>query len=262
MSFRTYLTQRPLIDYIGPETRQTARARYQRYLGLALLLAVTLHLSVMLGGMGIAAWRERAREKQQATRQVKLVPYRDIAAPPSLQQAPAEPPKFSFKAPTFKAPPTGIPVPVPQEEAPVTTIASQAQIPFAGTEGDTGLGSDLSEGVPWGVEGGGDIVIQEEEAFPSPDEFVPVEEQPVLIEKQPPVYPELAQMAKIEGTVIVKVLVGKDGKVKDAILGKGVNGILDQAALDAAKGYVFKPAMQNKKPVAVWVAIPFRFQLY
>lgn len=261
MSFRTYLSERPLIDYIGPEARQITRARYQRYLAVALVLAIVLHFSVMLTGMGISAWRERAKEMAAKTRQVRLVPYRDIAAPPSLAQAPVEPPKFSFKAPTFKAPPTGIPVPVPKEESQVTTIASQAQIPFAGTEGDTGLGSDLSEGVPWGAEGGGDLVIQEE-ALPSPDEFVPYEDQPVLVERPQPVYPELAQMAKIEGTVIVKVLVGKDGKVKDAIIGKGVNGILDQAALDAAKSAVFRPAMQNKKPVAVWVAIPFKFQLY
>jgi protein TonB len=83
-----------------------------------------------------------------------------------------------------------------------------------------------------------------------------------LVEKPPPIYPELAQMSKIEGTVIVRVLVGKDGKVKDAILGKGVNDMLDDAAIDAAKHYVFQPAMQNKKPVAVWVAIPFKFSLY
>jgi TonB family protein len=60
----------------------------------------------------------------------------------------------------------------------------------------------------------------------------------------------------------VRVLVGRDGKVKDTVLGKAVNGILDEAALEAAKHYVFKPAMQNKKPVAVWVAIPFNFKLY
>jgi protein TonB len=261
VSFRTYLSERPLIDYIGPQNRQLTRAKYQRYFGIAFALTIVLLFSSMLSSMAISAWRKRAAEAHAQTRQVKLVPYRDIAAPPSLAQAPVEPPKFSFKAPTFKAPPTGIPVPVPKEESEVTTIASQAQIPFAGTEGDTGLGSDLSEGVPWGAEGGGDLVIQED-VLPSPDEFVAVEEQPVLIEKQPPVYPELAQMAKIEGTVLVRVLVGKDGKVKDAIISKGVNGILDQAALDAAKGYVFKPAMQNKKPVAVWVAIPFKFQLY
>jgi protein TonB len=201
------------------------------------------------------------RQKEaQATKTVKLVPYRDISAPPSLEAKPPAPPQFSFKAPEFKAPPSGIPVPVPKEEAPVTTIASQEQNPFASAEGDTGLGSDLSAGVPWGVEGGGDVVIEEE--LPSPEDFVPVEQQPELVEKPPPVYPELAQMSKIEGTVIVRVLVGKDGKVKDAILGKGVNDMLDQAAIDAAKNYVFKPAMQNKKPVAVWVAIPFKFSLY
>jgi len=262
VSFRTYLSERPLIDYIGPQARQLTRAKYQRYFTVAFVLTIVLLFSSMLSGMAISAWKRRAAEAQAKTRQVRLVPYRDIAAPPSLAQAPVEPPKFSFKAPTFKAPPTGIPVPVPKDESQVTTIASQAQIPFAGTEGDTGLGSDLSEGVPWGTEGGGDLVIQEEEALPSPDEFVPYEDQPVLVERPQPVYPELAQMAKIEGTVIVKVLVGKDGKVKDAIIGKGVNGILDQAALDAAKNAVFRPAMQNKKPVAVWVAIPFKFQLY
>ncbi len=203
-----------------------ARRKFQRYFFTALLIAATLHFAVIFGGIGVQAFMNR-KKAEEATRQVKLVPYRDISAPPSLDAKPPEPPKFAFKAPEFKAPPSGIPVPVPKEEAVKTTIASQEQNPFASAQGDTGLGSDLSAGVPWGVEGGGDLVI-EEDVLPNPDDFVAVEQQPVLVEKPPPVYPELAQMAKIEGTVIVRVLVGKDGKVKDAILGKGVNDILDQ----------------------------------
>jgi TonB family protein len=259
VSVKDYFLQQPLIDVLGPEARQESRRKFQRSFLIALLVAGFLHFAFIFSSMGVQAFMNRQKEAQ-ATKTVKLVPYRDISAPPSLEAKPPAPPQFSFKAPEFKAPPSGIPVPVPKEEAPVTTIASQEQNPFASAEGDTGLGSDLSAGVPWGVEGGGDVVIEEE--LPSPEDFVPVEQQPELVEKPPPVYPELAQMSKIEGTVIVRVLVGKDGKVKDAILGKGVNDMLDQAAIDAAKNYVFKPAMQNKKPVAVWVAIPFKFSLY
>lgn len=259
MSLRDYLLERPVLEDLGPLPRRAARRRYQRYFLAALALASTVHVVIVVSGWAVREALKR-RPAEASTRQVKLVPYRELGAPPSLQAQPDEAPKFAIAPPKFKAPPAGIPVPVPKEEAPVTTIASQQQLPFAGTEGDTGLGDTAVAGVPWGVEGGEGIVI-EEEVLPSPDEFVPVEEQPVLVEMKPPDYPSLAREAGIEGTVIVRVLVGKDGKVKDAILGKGVNAVLDEAALAAARHYVFKPAIQNKNPVAVWVAIPFRFSL-
>jgi periplasmic protein TonB len=260
VSVKGYLLQAPLIDDLGPQNRRDARRRFQRTFLTALAISGALIFSCIFSSMGVQAFLNRQRESQ-ATKTVKLVPFRDISAPPSLEAKPPAPPQFAFKAPEFKAPPSGIPVPVPKEEAPATTIASQEQNPFASAAGDTGLGSDMSAGVPWGTEGGEGVQI-DDDALPAPGDFVAVEQQPVLVEKPPPVYPELAQMSKIEGTVIVRVLVGKDGKVKDAILGKGVNDMLDQAAIDAAKHYVFQPAMQNKKPVAVWVAIPFKFSLY
>ena len=132
-------------------------------------------------------------------------------------------------------------------------------MPFADAEGDTGLGDTALAGVPWGEEGGEGLVI--EEVLPAPDEFIPVEEQPVIVEWKTPEYPRMAREAGIEGIVTVRALVGKDGKVRDAILGKGVHQLLDEAALAAAKECVFKPAIQNKNPVAVWVAIPFNFHL-
>jgi protein TonB len=261
VSLQEYLYERPVIEQLGDPGRRFARRRYQRFLTHAVLIAGAIHLGAMLTGIAVSAIMKMRREAER-TRTVKLVPYREIAAPPSLDAKPAEAPKFAVKAPEFRAPPSGIPIPVPEEAAPLaTTIASQKQLPFAGTEGDTGLGDEFLDGVPWGMEGGEGIAIQEE-VYPGLNDFVAVEEQPVLVEKPTPPYPELARLAKIEGTVIVRVLVGRDGKVKDTVLGKAVNGILDEAALEAAKHYVFKPAMQNKKPVAVWVAIPFNFKLY
>jgi protein TonB len=77
-----------------------------------------------------------------------------------------------------------------------------------------------------------------------------------------PEYPELAKLARIEGTVHVRVLVGRDGRVRDTILVKGAHAILDQEALAAAKRAIFTPAIQQQKPVPVWVTIPFRFSLH
>jgi protein TonB len=252
--------ERPILELLGPQSRQTSRKRYQKYFLIAVLAAGGLHLASMASGFGIAYWLEHRAPKESETKNIKLVPYRELGEPPSLQQAPAETPKFAIAPPKYKAPPAGIPVPVPEDEAPVTTIASQKQLPFAGTEGDTGLGDTAISGVPWGVEGGEGIMVAEE-VLPSPDEFVPVEEQPELVMKKAPEYPTLAREAGIEGTVVLRLLVGKDGKVRDVIVGQGVSEVLDEAAIAAAREYVFKPAIQNKNPVAVWVAIPFRFSL-
>ena len=48
---------------------------------------------------------------------------------------------------------------------------------------------------------------------PAPDDFVAVDEEPVRLRIDPPVYPDVALPAGVEGTVLVRVLVGKNGKV-------------------------------------------------
>ena len=60
--------------------------------------------------------------------------------------------------------------------------------------------------------------------------------------------------------MVVQALVGKDGRVKDTKVVKSVP-VLDDAAVSAVKRWVFKPALSNNKPVAVWVAVPVKFSL-
>lgn len=114
-------------------------------------------------------------------------------------------------------------------------------------------------------DGGGNVQfdIPIEEYIPTPDEFVAVEERPVKIQDAPLKYPEIARKASIEGSVWVKVLVDKNGNVKDAIIAKesGANAGFEEAALEAAKLCKWKPAMQNKQPVALWVTYEIKFQL-
>ncbi|KAA3609320.1 MAG: M56 family peptidase [Calditrichaeota bacterium] len=77
-------------------------------------------------------------------------------------------------------------------------------------------------------------------------------------------YPEIARKAGLEGRVILNVLVGIDGKVKDTQILKnladGNNGCAE-AAINAVRAVNWRPAEQKGKPVEVWVAIPVIFRL-
>lgn len=102
------------------------------------------------------------------------------------------------------------------------------------------------------------------EKDPAIDEFVPVEKEPVvdLVALQKSIiYPEMARKAGIEGQVIVRVLVGKDGKPKKAVVQQTDSKMLDKAAVKAVLKQIFTPAIQNGKPITCWVSIPIKFKL-
>lgn len=227
------------MPYGAPELKEVAR----KYLVRAIMYGSALWIVVFLlslGGMEIL--RHRPKETS-----VIVVPYRELAAPPPLTQN-APPPQVQVATPV--APPTvGVAVPVPDAEAPPEqTIASQQEI--AQTTGS--------------VESSGDqIVVQAptEEELPKFGEYVYVEELPEAITKAQPVYPDIAREAGVDGTVLVQALVGKDGKVKDVRVQKSIP-MLDASAEAAVKQWVFKPALSNNKPVAVWVAVPVKFTLH
>jgi TonB family protein len=98
--------------------------------------------------------------------------------------------------------------------------------------------------------------------LPGPDEFVPVDVMPEMIRYEPPVYPDSAEKAGIEGTAWVKVLVDSTGHVvKSAIHKTSGFKVLDDAALAAAVKNEFKPAEQNGKKIAIWVTYRVEFTL-
>ncbi len=76
------------------------------------------------------------------------------------------------------------------------------------------------------------------------------------------IYPPEARAKRIEGKVGLSILIGTDGKVKDAQLSK-TSGypILDQAALQIARLARFRPARINNKPKEVWVGWTLIFQI-
>ncbi len=75
-------------------------------------------------------------------------------------------------------------------------------------------------------------------------------------------YPVLAQENDIEGTVIVKFVVGKDGRVSNVQVLRGVDPLLDSEAVRVVKTLPrFKPGYNNGHPVRVWYTLPVMFIL-
>ena len=94
-------------------------------------------------------------------------------------------------------------------------------------------------------------------------EFYAFDEAPVLIKFVNPKYPDLARQAGIEGTVLLNVLVGIDGKViQVSVIQSDVTPAMEKSAGEAAKQFLFKPAKQRTVAVKARVAIPIRFKLH
>jgi TonB family protein len=93
-------------------------------------------------------------------------------------------------------------------------------------------------------------------------DYVPYDKEPTIIKKVEPKYPQRALSAGIEGKVNVKMWVDTDGKVKKVEVLKSDFEIFNDAAVAAAKQFIFAPAYVNNQPVAVWVAYPFEFTLH
>ena len=92
--------------------------------------------------------------------------------------------------------------------------------------------------------------------------FIPYDDPPQPLSSIRPVYPEIAQEAGIEGTVVVQVFVDDKGRVKETVILKGIpNTGLDEAASDAIRDVRFRPARQRERAVGVWISIPVNFRL-
>jgi protein TonB len=83
---------------------------------------------------------------------------------------------------------------------------------------------------------------------------------PVVVREVRPVYPELARLSELEGTVFVQIGVDESGNVAWAEIVRGVPGLND-AALEAVRQWKFTPARQGDLPVRVKIVVPIRFVL-
>jgi protein TonB len=92
---------------------------------------------------------------------------------------------------------------------------------------------------------------------------LPIREATPAYRKNPiPDYPSLARKKNIEGTVILEVKVNPNGTVAEMHLFQSSgHSILDKAAMNSVRKWIFEPGMKGDEPIPMWVRIPIRFQL-
>ena len=217
------------------------KANAQKFLRNGLAISAAIHL----GLIGIYLGSKLIKPEDEVEYTGRVIRMETLPPPPPLSAAP--PPPVLPQLADIAKPTIGIPTPVPDAQAPEQTIMTQQEI--AASIAPVGLGSGS---------GRDSLVIASMDDLPAQGEFVYYEDEPVPVTTVQPSYPEFAREAQIQGKVILHVLVGKDGRVKNVKVKRSITG-LDDVAVKAVKQWVFKPALSNNKPVAVWVEVPVDF---
>ena len=104
--------------------------------------------------------------------------------------------------------------------------------------------------------------VQEAEQVyrPGPESGVTL---PIVIKEAKPSYTAKAMQEKIQGSVWLECVVGSSGTITGCEVTRSLDAEfgLDQAALDAAKQWEFKPGRKDGKPVAVRITLELTFTL-
>ncbi|HLJ44581.1 MAG TPA: energy transducer TonB [Bryobacteraceae bacterium] len=82
-----------------------------------------------------------------------------------------------------------------------------------------------------------------------------------LIYRVQPEYPALARQARIQGTVILRAEISREGKIQNLQLISG-HPLLVQAAMDAVRRWRYRPYVLNDQPVEVETQITVNFTLF
>ena len=176
--------------------------------------------------------------------------------------------------PPVDAPPEYIVNPEPQTftldvppEIPITkTPPINPNLDWGSGNNAMGIGLGFGDGPVGPVGGFGDDtlgsrtvkpeVVEPFVEFPDEEPQIDMDELASLIK-----YPDVALKNRIEGTVVVKVLIGSDGKIRSLGVHTSSNALLNSAALKGVSKATFTPGKQNGYAVKCWVYVPVSFKL-
>jgi protein TonB len=222
--------------------------------GYTLPVSIAIHAIVLL--LVIVVPLLTSQDLPEPTSVVKAFFVEPAAAPPP----PPPPPPPAPKAPTqVKTQPT----PPPTENKFQAPIETPEQV-----KPEEGIDLGVEGGVPGGVEGGvpggvvGGVVGGLPDA-PPPPQAVRVGGQikePKKLKNVSPAYPDIAKQARVQGVVILECTISPQGKVTDVKVLRGIP-LLDAAAIEAVKQWVYSPTLLNGVPVPVIMTVTVNFRL-
>jgi len=187
-----------------------------------------------------------------------------LLVPPPAPPAPA-PARFADRQPIHPSNTDGIhivqPRWIPPTIAPIDDrgLAPAPDISQIGVPGSTG-----ERGPKAGIPGGWG------EGFaPAPPPPPLVSSRPLrvshwaegnLIYRVQPVYPPLARMARVQGTVELRAIISKTGMIENLTVVSG-HAMLATAAVDAVRKWRYRPYLLNNEPIAVETDVTVNFRL-
>jgi protein TonB len=122
-------------------------------------------------------------------------------------------------------------------------------------------GDELLEGEPGPPSPPGAVVGGTGDGPAVPPE-PPTIEKVELVSMKPPVYPPRCLRMGLEGIVKVRVLVGENGVPQEVSVARSSGeSLLDEAALEAVRQWVFRPATRNGVPARAYAVVPIEFKL-
>jgi periplasmic protein TonB len=155
-----------------------------------------------------------------------------------------------------------LPQPVPKANAPAANkeIAKEEPPP---PNGATGVAGSVPGGLPNGAPSSvinvvKDLSAAEPKTAPQKVSVSSGVAQGMLVHRVAPQYPAQAKQARLQGTVVLQAVIGKDGSVTSVHALRG-NPVLTQAAIDAVKQWRYKPYALNGEPVEADTQISVTF---
>jgi protein TonB len=260
-------------DLLDSSVRRPPRERKR---ALRLPVSIAIHAVIILAVLVVPYLRFNELP-EPALGTVRAFFVESNAAPPPPPPPPAAP-KAAVSAPKISRPrpvvqplrftaPVEAPKQVPRDEGVVDahSVADTAS-PIGGRGEPGGVEGGVPGGVAGGVPGGivgGIVGGVPKEAPPPPDKPIRVGGQiksPRKLRDAAPAYPEVAKQARIEGVVILEAVISPEGRVTDVKVLRG-SPLLDDAAVNAVKSWVYTPTLLNGVPVPVVMTVTVSFKL-
>jgi protein TonB len=257
-----------MFETVSPETFQ---AKSRRLFYETLPLSLALHAAAIAAGVVASVWNvgfPDASPRVSIAYSLTRVPDPPPPPPPPKAAAPQQPVKTAPPPPALKltqiVAPTVIPdkipdvvepPPLPPEPEPAAPVQS---VPVGDPNGSTEgiLGGDIAGkihgkagGVPWPDDGR--VHIER-------DQKLPMES----VEQEYPHYPDDARKKRLEDQVIVRYVIGTNGRVTDVeIISHAKEPMFDEAAVDAIKRWRFRPMIKDGKRVEVMHELAVNFEI-
>ena len=224
---------------------------------LSLPLSFLIHSSVLGTALAASAWYVDD-PPEPATPAVFFEFDRPGGAPSGSPARPAA------AAMSSSAPASALQAPIPRQvalvpEAPARPGEGAETGPAGEPRDGDGDGDGGDTGYPFGNP-------RNNGPAPQPDQqriFIPGGEvtEPIETFRVQPDYPETARKAHMEGVVIIQAVITRGGGVESVQILRGLNPLLDRAAMEAVARWRYRPATFRGTEVPVYLTVTVTFQI-